>query len=120
MITYIHHVQITVPKEFEAQARVFYCGFLNLQEIEKPALLKDRGGFWVKIGTQEVHISLEDGVNRHATKAHIAYQVDDLTYWRTKLNEQGIETLESIPIDHYDRFEFRDPFGNRIEFIKKL
>ena len=28
--------------------------------------------------------------------------------------------LESIPIPGHDRFECRDPFGNRLEFIQAL
>ena len=31
----------------------------------------------------------------------------------------GIEVVEGIPIPGYDRFEFRDPFGNRVEFMER-
>lgn len=114
----IHHVQITVaPDEVDA-ARRFYCGVLGLSEIEKPDSLKGRGGFWVLAGSRQVHIGIEDGVNRHATKAHIAYQVDDLAAWHQHLTTQGISIGDSVPIPGFDRFEFRDPFGNRIEFIQ--
>ena len=61
----------------------------------------------------------EDGVDRHKTKAHLAYQVTDLASWRKKLAEHGISVLESIPIPGYDRFELRDPFGNRVEMIER-
>ena len=30
----------------------------------------------------------------------------------------GVDLIEGIPIPGYDRFEFRDPFGNRVEFIQ--
>jgi hypothetical protein len=33
------------------------------------------------------------------------------------LMAEGIEILESVAIPGYARFEFRDPFGNRVEFI---
>jgi len=36
------------------------------------------------------------------------------------LKEHGIEILDSVPIPGYERFEFRDPFGNRVECIKPL
>ena len=29
-------------------------------------------------------------------------------------------TLESVPIEGFERFEFRDPFGNRCEIIEPL
>ena len=72
----INHIQITVPKGAEAEARAFYCGVLGLREIAKPASLAGRGGLWLEIGDQQVHIGTEDGFDRLTTKAHIAYEVD--------------------------------------------
>ncbi|PRX39144.1 glyoxalase/bleomycin resistance protein/dioxygenase superfamily protein [Planifilum fimeticola] len=115
----LHHAQITIPRGAEEQAREFYCGVLGLTEIEKPASLRARGGFWLQVGDREVHVGTEDGVDRRKTKAHLAYQVTDLAGWRKKLAEHGISVLESIPIPGYDRFEFRDPFGNRVEMIEQ-
>jgi predicted RNase H-like nuclease/catechol 2,3-dioxygenase-like lactoylglutathione lyase family enzyme len=116
----VHHVQITVPTEREAHARAFYLDLLGLREIPKPEALQSRGGFWAEVGGVEIHISLEDGIERQQTKAHVAYAVGDLEYWREKLTEQGIEIGESVPLPGYNRFEFRDPFGNRVEFIQPL
>jgi catechol 2,3-dioxygenase-like lactoylglutathione lyase family enzyme len=122
MITGIHHVQITVPKgmDAEAKARAFYCGVLGLPEIEKPDSLKGRGGFWLQVGDRQVHVGTEDGFDRRTTKSHIAYQVDDVAAWRVRLSANGIEPDNSIPIPGYDRFEFRDPFGNRVEMIQEV
>src|SRR5215468_7382203 len=114
MIIGIDHVQITVAANAVAEARAFYCGLLGLREIEKPESLQGRGGFWLQVGDRQVHVGTEAGVDRTATKAHIAYQVEDVETWRARLLERGIELHESIPIPGYDRFEFRDPFGNRI------
>jgi catechol 2,3-dioxygenase-like lactoylglutathione lyase family enzyme len=117
MIIRMHHVQITVSAAEEAAAHRFYCGVLGLSEIEKPDSLRARGGFWVALGDQQLHIGIEDGVDRTRTKAHVAYQVDDLAVWRERLAAEGLPALESVPIPGYDRFECRDPFGNRMEFI---
>jgi len=76
MIVRIHHVQITVGPGDEAAARVFYCGVLGLSEVDKPDSLKGRGGFWVESGGQQIHVGVEEGVDRRRTKAHVAYQVD--------------------------------------------
>lgn len=116
----LHHVQVTVPAAEEAAAREFYCGVLGLPECPKPESLRGRGGFWVWLGDQELHVSLEEGVDRRATKAHVAYQVDDLAAWRQRLEEAGAVIGESVPIPGYKRFECRDPFGNRMEFIQPL
>lgn len=120
LIVGVHHVQITIPKGAEEEGKDFYCHFLGLKEIEKPESLKERGGFWLKAGNSEIHVGVEDGVDRKLTKAHLAYQVEDLTYWREALEERGIKVLDSIPIPGYRRFEFCDPFGNRVEMIEKI
>jgi len=120
MILGYHHAQITVPKGQEREARAFYCGVLGLPEIAKPASLHGRGGLWVQVGNQELHIGTEDGVERTKTKAHMAYRVSDIDAMRALLLEQGIEILESVPIPGYERFEFRDPFGNRVEMISPI
>ena len=67
-----------------------------------------------------MHVGTEDGFDRLTTKAHIAYQVDDVGYWKKRLTEQHIVILDSVPIPHFERFEFRDPFGNRVEIIQAL
>jgi catechol 2,3-dioxygenase-like lactoylglutathione lyase family enzyme len=116
----LHHAQITIPKGAEEQARKFYCGLLGLQEIEKPESLQGRGGFWLQVGDRQVHIGTEDGVVRKATKAHLAYEVDNVAEWREVLQVHDITILDSVPIPGYERFEFRDPFGNRVEFLQTL
>src|SRR5262245_58702673 len=120
MITGIDHVQITVPTNAVADARSFYCGLLGLREVEKPSALQERGGFWLQVGDRQLHVGIEDGVERQATKAHVAYAVTDLAYWRARLTGAGVEILEGIPIPGHARFEFRDPFGNRVELIKAV
>lgn len=120
MILGFHHAQITIPKGTEDQARSFYCGVLKLKEIPKPESLQGRGGLWVQVGDRELHIGTEDGVDRRLTKAHLAYEVADIKIVGTLLKANGNEILESVPIPGYERFEFRDPFGNRVECIKSL
>ncbi len=120
MIIGLHHAQITVPEGAEDDARLFYCGVLGLEEAPKPDSLAGRGGFWLQVGPQQVHVGTEAGVNRAATKAHLAYEVSDLDYWRRTLTAHSIAVLEGIPIPGYARFEFRDPFGNRVELIQAL
>jgi catechol 2,3-dioxygenase-like lactoylglutathione lyase family enzyme len=116
----LHHAQICIPKGTEAEGRRFYCDVLGLQEIEKPVSLQGRGGFWLQVGDRQVHVGTEGPADRAATKAHVAYEVDDLEAWRAKLQTHGITIVEGVSIPGYDRFEFRDPFGNRVEFMQAL
>jgi catechol 2,3-dioxygenase-like lactoylglutathione lyase family enzyme len=120
MILGIDHVQITVPKDAVAEARTFYCGLLGLREIEKPAVLRERGGFWLQVGDRQVHVGVEEGVDRRASKAHVAYAVSDLSTWRVRLAAAGVAIVDGIPIAGCDRFEFRDPFGNRVELVETV
>jgi catechol 2,3-dioxygenase-like lactoylglutathione lyase family enzyme len=117
MIKRVHHVQISIPKGAEDEAREFYCRLLGLSEISKPESLAGRGGFWMDLGDTQVHVGTENIEGREASKAHIAYLVDGLEDWRNKLAGRGVAILEGIPIPGYDRFEFRDPFGNRVEML---
>ncbi|PZD97300.1 glyoxalase [Paenibacillus sambharensis] len=120
MIRRFHHAQITIPRGQEEEARSFYCGILGLPEISKPVSLAGRGGLWLQVGDQELHIGTEDGVDRYQTKAHLAYEVEDIQEVRRLLSNNGIEMLEAIPIPGFERFEFRDPFGNRVECIQPV
>jgi len=120
MILGLHHAQITIPKGTEEEGKRFYCNLLGLDEIEKPDSLKKRGGFWLQVGDREVHIGTEDSFDRLTTKAHVAYLVNDISYWKSVLEKNDIQVMEGVPIPGFDRFEFRDPFGNRVEMIQEL
>jgi catechol 2,3-dioxygenase-like lactoylglutathione lyase family enzyme len=116
----LHHAQITIPRGMEEQGREFYCGLLGLAEIEKPEALWERGGFWLQVGDRQVHVGTEEGVQREVTKAHIAYEVDDIAALRVQLEEYGIAIIEAVPLPGLERFEIRDPFGNRVEFTQVI
>jgi catechol 2,3-dioxygenase-like lactoylglutathione lyase family enzyme len=118
MLLEIDHVQITIPKGAEQSAREFYCRFLDLQEIEKPENRRKNGGFWLTLGKVQVHVGTEDGFDRTKTKAHVAYRVDNLDSWRQKIQDYGLEIADSPPFPNAKAFEFRDPFGNRVEMIQ--
>jgi catechol 2,3-dioxygenase-like lactoylglutathione lyase family enzyme len=119
LILRVQHAQITIPKGSEDEARRFYCEFLGLKEISKPESLQGRGGFWMELGSFQIHVGTEDDFDRTKTKAHLAYEVENLDAWREKLSTSGVKILEGVPIPNYNRFEFRDPFGNRVEFLEK-
>lgn len=120
MIKAVHHVQVSIPVNSEDAARIFYCGILGFSEIPKPASLIGRGGFWLELDGFQIHFGAEDGIDRAKTRGHVAYLVDDLDRWREKLAASGCDVIDGIPIPNYRRFESRDPFGNRIEFLERI
>ena len=119
MLKAINHIQVSIPRGSEERARQFYCGMLGLHEIPKPDSLADRGGFWSELGGLQIHFGAEDGVNRELTKAHVAYEVENLASWRERLARDGFAVLDGIPVPGMDRLEFRDPFGNRVELLER-
>ena len=119
MIIGINHVQITIPEGNEGEAKKFYCEFLGLKEIEKPKELRLNGGFWMQIGSIQVHVGIENGIDRKKNKTHIAYEVHGIELWKIKLCKKNIAIEIPRKIQGYNRLEFRDPFGNRVEFIER-
>lgn len=119
MILALHHAQITVPRNAETAAREFFLNQLGLREVAKPANLLARGGFWIQLGALQIHVGIEDDVDRRKTKAHLGFEVDDLAVMRSLIERLGLEISEGEPIPGVERFEFRDPFGNRMEFLQR-
>lgn len=120
MMIGVNHVQITIPEGREQEARQFYCSLMGLQEIEKPSVLLPNGGFWLQSGNIQVHVGVEEGVDRLTTRAHVAYEVKGIDDWRAKLEVARVEFLQNLPIPGYKRLAFRDPFGNMVELIEKV
>ena len=115
----IDHVQVCIPPGKETEARNFYSGILELEEIEKPEALKPNGGLWYSVGeNQELHIGVEEPGS--LTKAHPAFEILHLDEARNYLERSGIEIHEETRIPGVSRFSIRDPFGNRLEFLEKL
>ena len=116
----LDHIQVAAPRRegVEQQARDFYTGLLGLTELEKPAILKPKGGVWFSLGHGELHVGLEDQFSP-ALKAHPALHVRDLPALRRTLEEAGIVIADAEPIPGVSRFYVSDPFGNRIELMER-
>jgi Lactoylglutathione lyase and related lyases len=116
----INHVQLAMPAGEEEKAREFYINLLGFSEIQKPPELAKRGGAWFQSGSAQLHLGVEADF-KPARKAHPAFLVGDLKALITKVQGAGYETDTSQPpLDGYQRAHVYDPFGNRIELMKKL
>lgn len=116
----LHHVQLAMPPEREAEARAFYGDMLGLPEMPKPPHLASRGGCWFALGdtAQQVHLGVEHDF-RPARKAHPAFLVPDAATLRARLEGAGVPTSDDQPLAGYVRFFTEDPFGNRIELLQE-
>ena len=114
----IHHVNLTIPPGAEESARHFYRDLLGLVEVGKPEPLRSRGGLWLQLGSLQVHLSVQDGVDRRASRAHVAFQVNDLDGLSSALADRGLQPSARTPVLGMRRIQVRDPFGNLLEFMQ--
>jgi catechol 2,3-dioxygenase-like lactoylglutathione lyase family enzyme len=112
----LNHVNVTVPAALEESAKHFYAEVLGLQQIPKPAGPRQYRGAWYQLGSAQLHLSLEDGVQNDASKRHVCYSVSDIEAAETHFRDAG---LEIIPDDKASRFFLRDPGGNLIEIAER-
>jgi catechol 2,3-dioxygenase-like lactoylglutathione lyase family enzyme len=113
----IDHIQIAAPEGCESAARDFYGSVLGLKEIEKPPVLRARGGCWFECGSQQLHIGVER--NFHAArKAHPAFAVFHLDELHKTLTEWGVAVVDDDNLPGARRFYSEDPWGNRLEFVE--
>jgi catechol 2,3-dioxygenase-like lactoylglutathione lyase family enzyme len=116
----LNHAHLTVPIANLEEARRFYCEVIGLQEVEKPESLKVYPGFWVQLDNCQLHIGGENSsINRWDSGVHVAIEVPDLEDRRARLQLAGVKMSDMVYYPGYRRFEFRDPFGNRLELTTK-
>jgi catechol 2,3-dioxygenase-like lactoylglutathione lyase family enzyme len=117
LVTEVDHVQLAAPRGCEAEARRFFGGLLQLEEIEKPVPLRARGGCWFKVGCCQLHVGVEEPF-QPATKAHPAFAVHDIDAVFTVLQQAGVPCSWDDTLGSPRRFFANDPWGNRLEFTE--
>ena len=115
----LHHAQVAIPVNGEAEARAFWIELVGFAEIPKPEPLTSRGGLWIRHGEAEIHLGIEEPF-APARKAHPGLVVEDLDELEQRLLTAGYETRPDAPIYGMRRFHVSDPFGNRIEFLGRF
>lgn len=114
----LDHVQLAAPPGCEPQARRFFTGVLELEEIEKPESLRDTGGVWFTVGGNELHIGVTEPFVP-ARKAHPAFRVarDELERLAERLTAAGSPVNWDERLPAVRRFYTEDPWGNRLEML---
>jgi catechol 2,3-dioxygenase-like lactoylglutathione lyase family enzyme len=114
----LDHVQLAGPPGCEDEARRFYGDLLGLEEVPKPEPMLASGGVWFRVGSQELHIGIEEPF-APARKAHPGLRVEP-----GELDEVAARlSAAAAPVEWDDRypgvrrFYTADPFGNRIEIL---
>lgn len=122
----LHHVQISMPRDKEDEARRFYGEVLGLQEVQKPQPLVGRGGCWFRafdgdVVVAEIHLGVDDPFVP-AKKAHPGLACASLVELeaiaeRVVQGEYELSWAERDTFEGYVRFHTRDGFGNRLEVM---
>ncbi len=116
MLDGIDHVQLAAPARCEAQARAFFGELLGLEELEKPEPLRSRGGVWFRVGTQQLHVGVDQEF-APARKAHPAFAVSRYDELVARLRAAGVPVADDVSIPGVRRCYVADPWENRIELV---
>src|SRR5436190_4903796 len=115
MVTSLHHVNVTVPPELEQATKEFYGSVLGLKQVPKPAAARQSGA-WYQIGTNQLHLSVEDEEPGPLSSRHVCFAVSDLVETEKRFLEAGVEIIsDPRPVPGSSRFYVRDPGGNQLE-----
>lgn len=117
MLNGIDHVQLAAPAGCEDDARRFFGGLLELEEVEKPQPLRSRGGAWFRLGAQQLHVGV-DADFAPARKAHPAFSVSGYDETQNRLRAAGVKVSDDDSIPGLRRCFVADPWGNRIELVE--
>lgn len=107
------HILISIPQGTTTEARDFYAGALELEEIPGN---HPKGAIWFNIADIQLHVREEAGGNY--SDRHPAFEVENLDDAEQFLKSKNIAVSYSSEIDGRRRCFFRDPFGNRFELIQ--
>lgn len=111
------HVMLCIPEGTENEARKFYGEILGLRELTDMGFPLPKGAIWFEIGNIELHIRAEK-CSVQTSERHPAFEIINLEEAYSILESQGVAVKYESKIPGRNRFSFRDPFGNRIEFLE--
>jgi catechol 2,3-dioxygenase-like lactoylglutathione lyase family enzyme len=115
----LHHVQLALPPGGEDDCRRFYIDVLGMSEVAKPPMLAARGGLWLRAGSLEIHLGVEEEFIPQR-KAHPGILVDDLDALAERLTAAGVSVTWDDAFPGMRRFYSPDNNGNRLEFLSPL
>jgi Glyoxalase/Bleomycin resistance protein/Dioxygenase superfamily len=115
----LDHIQLAIPTGGETAARAFWCDLIGLMEIPKPAALQHRGGLWLGLNGNELHLGVEPAFSP-AKKAHPGFVTSDITRLADRLRNAKHPFEWDSSLSNRRRFFTTDPFGNRLEFLQPI
>lgn len=120
LVVALHHVNVTVSPDAEAETKNFYGNVLGLEQLPKPSGTRPSGA-WYRIGANQLHLSVEKEERGPLTTGHVCFTVSDLNAVENRFREAGVEIIpDPRPIEGTSRFYVRDPGGNMLEIVQSV
>ncbi len=114
-VTRLQHVSTPYPPGRQSDVRAFYGGLLGLTEKRVPGSLSADELVWFEAGPGDLELHFFPEADEHRGARHFCLDVDDVAAWRRRLEDAGVETVDTTSIRNRPRFFCRDPFGNLVE-----
>lgn len=115
----LDHVALEIPADGIQRAREFYGEVLRLEEVAKPPGMVERPGVWFHLGdNRQLHLQAEEEPV-HLERGHAAFVTDDLMTLAMRLKDVGAPVNWDDRWAGVTRFFTHDPFGNRLEFLRR-
>ena len=113
----LDHVQVSCPPGGEEVARAFYRDALGMTEVEKPELLKARGGCWFREGRRRC-TSASSRTSARRRRRIPRWPSTTWTRWPASSKSWAIPvTWDNETIPGRRRFHTADGHGNRVEIV---
>ncbi|MFD2167860.1 VOC family protein [Thalassotalea euphylliae] len=115
-----NHVNISAPMAKLEQVKEFYCQLFSLKVGKRPTF--QRAGYWLYHDNQAVlHLTTDDNrgaINQSSYFDHIAFNMNNVDDFKTKLNLLSIEYVEKhVPGTRKIQLFFNDPVGLKLEVL---
>lgn len=116
----LQHTSVPMPADGHEAARHFYGEVLGMSESTPPTGLMTGRLVWFRAGDdgQEIHLFVDETMDRKSTNQHLCLQVDNLVALRDHLARHNVAIEETVAITNRPRLFVRDPFGNQIELTQ--
>ena len=116
----LDHIMLGAPPDAADAARKFFGKVLGMPEIPVPEALRDRVHCWFRCGDAEIHVASIPGY-RPPDRPHAAFRVSSpeaLEKIKSALLAAGHPVIDNTERPEAVRFFTRDPWGNRLEFLR--
>lgn len=114
-ITSVHHIHFQFPARCKEELRFFYGTVLGAQELSAP---EKRQLLRFEMGEQLLCFTPEAGTPSRGAAQHVAFNIQGIESLKQRLQDFGLDFIESHPARQEKHVYVKDPAGNQLEFLE--